>query len=275
VRNISLNINGDLPAKELIERVKIAEEAGVREIWIGEHELFRDPVKVAKEIEYETNSEINLLLSPSRRRCSEIMKIAKKYRIALISGRSREIKPFILCLEKVRKVADEIYAGVSGKKITELASKYADGLLLNYVHIKFVEWIKNFMKRNIPVSAFGPCLILPSHFYEDLLVASAVVMKSNSVFLKTFGLDVLSKEIPEDFSRMIRTRQAGKSVKVLPEFKPIEKYSGTLLELFTISGSFKEVFGRISQLLKLCDNVVLGDPFFRDIDSLNSLKNFQ
>jgi 5,10-methylenetetrahydromethanopterin reductase len=272
VKSISLNINGDLPSKELIERVKIAEDAGIKEIWLGELELFRDPVKVAEEITSETNSELYILLSPARRSCSEIIKIAKRYKVGLILGKSRELNLFITCLEKVKKQADEVYAGVSGPKITEEASKHADGLLLNYVHPEYIDWIKRFMVRAVPTYSFGPSLILPSRFYEDLLIAASIVMRSNEEFLRTFNLYDVVEDLPSEYSNLIGLRQEGKTVKGLREFQLIEKNSEILLDNFTISGNFKEVSKKIDNILMVCDCVVLGDPFFRDIESVKSLR---
>jgi 5,10-methylenetetrahydromethanopterin reductase len=83
----------------------------------------------------------------------------------------------------------------------------------------------------------------------------------------------LAKKIPADFSNLIRARQARKSVKEFSDFKQIKKHSEILLRNFTISGCREDVLQRIDKLLKLCDEVVLGDPFFRDIDSLRSLKS--
>jgi len=272
MKKISLNINGDLPSDELIERVRIAEEAGIKEIWIGELELFQNPVEVADKISSETDAEVCILLSPSRRSCSKIVEVAKKYRTGLIPGRDKKIEPFIKCLEKVKDEAGRVYAGVSGKKITEISSVYADGLLLNYVYPEYIEWIKSFIARDIPALSFGPSLVLPSNFYEDLLIAASIVMRSNEEFLKNFNLYELAKNLPTEYSNLIKLKQEGKSVAELREFKLIEKHSEVLLNNFTISGNLKEVSERINEILRICDGVVLGDPFFRDIDSLSNLK---
>ncbi|MEM0503458.1 MAG: hypothetical protein QXT58_01985, partial [Archaeoglobaceae archaeon] len=45
-----------------------------------------------------------------------------------------------------------------------------------------------------------------------------------------------------------------------------------LLERFAITGNFEEVLTKIKQLLKVCDHVVLSDPFFRDPNSMKALK---
>ncbi|MFP3947046.1 MAG: hypothetical protein ACLFVI_09110 [Archaeoglobaceae archaeon] len=270
---LSLNINGDLPVDDLKYRVKIAEEAGIEQIWIGELEQFQNPIEVAKEVEPETNAEICVLLSPSRNPCSDIAAAAKKYTTGLIPGRTKDLELFISCLKKVKKEGGVVYAGVSGPKIAEKASQYADGLLLNYVYPEYIEWIKGFLKRDISTYSFGPSLVLPSPFYEDLLIAAAIVLQSNQSFLEAFDLQEMSQRIPLDLSKLIQLRQARQSVNEMPEFRPIKEYSPDLLGLFTISGELQEVRNRIHQLLQLCDSVVLGDPFFRDIQSLKNLKS--
>lgn len=276
---LSLNVNGDLPVEDLIGRVKIAESAGIGQIWVGELEQFKNPVEVAEEIEPKTNAEVCVLLSPSRNPCSEIITTSKKYTVGLIPGRAKDLELFISCLKKVKEEAGVVYAGVSGPVITERASEYADGLLLNYVYPEYVEWIEGFMRKGkgaeLRTHAFGPSLLLPSPFYEDLLIAAAVVMQSNTFFLETFNLQEMGQQIPADLSKLIRIRQARKSVNETPEFGQIKKYSQDLLRFFTISGELEEVRKRISQLLQLCDSVVLGDPFFRDLESLKSLKRLE
>lgn len=270
MEKISLNINGDLPSDELIERVRIAEEAGIKEIWIGELELFQNPVEVADKISTETDVELCILLSPSRRSCSKIVEVARKYRTGLIPGRDKKIEPFIKCLKKVKDETGRIYAGVSGRKIAEISSVYADGLLLNYVYPEYIEWIKGFIDK--PALSFGPSLILPSNFYEDLLIAASIVMRSNKEFLKKFNLYELAKKLPAEYSNLIKLKQEGRSVAELREFKLIEKHSEILLNNFTISGNLKEISKKIDKILRVCDGVVLGDPFFRDINSVKSLK---
>lgn len=273
--NLSLNINGDLPVEDLKDRVKIAEEAGIKEIWIGELEQFKNPIEVARHLEPETEMEICVLLSPSRSSCSDIVTTAKKYRTGLIPGRAMDLNSFVYCMEKVKNEAGLVYAGVSGPKITEKSSQYADGLLLNYVYPEYIEWIKGFMKRDIPTFSFGPSLVLPSPFYEELLIAASVVLQSNKHFLEVFNLQEMSQQIPLDLSKLIRLRQARKSVNETPEFVQIKKHSEDLLNLFTISGGIEELRNRIAKLLGLCEGVVLGDPFFRDVQSLKNLKNLK
>ncbi len=255
-----------------MDRIKIGEEAGIEQVWIGELEQFKNPLEVAAEIEPETNAEIRVLLSPSRNPCSEIIAAAEKYTTGLIPGRAKDLETFISCLKKVKEETGVVYAGVSGPVITERASEYADGLLFNYVYPPYIEWIEGFMRKNVSTSAFGPSLLLPSPFYEELLIAAAVVLQSNPFFLETFNLQEMSQQIPVDLSKLIRLRQARQSVYGTPEFEHIKKHSEDLLSLFTISGELEEVRNRISRLLQLCDSVVLGDPFFRDIDSVKSLK---
>ncbi len=276
---LSLNINGDLPLKDLIDRVKIAESAGIESIWIGELEQFKSSIEVAAQLEPETGAELCVLLSTSRNSCSEIITASKKYAVGLIPGRAKDLENFISCLKEVKGEAETVYAGVSGPLITERASEYADGLLFNYVYPEYIEWIERYMKpgeeTETLTSAFGPSLFLPSPFYEELLIAAAIVMQSNPFFLETFNLQKMSRQIPSDLYKLVRLRQARQSVNETQEFHQIKEYSQELLKLFTISGEMEEVRNRIHQLLHLCDSVVLGDPFFRDIESLKNLKRLK
>ena len=264
---IAVNINGDLSDEELIERALMAERA-VKRVWIGELEFFRDPLEVAELISENTSLEVCILLSPSRRSCSEIIKLAKKYPIGLIPGKSKNLSDFISCLKSVRRTAEEVYVGCSGKKLAKAVGKLSDGILANYVYPEYIKWLGEFEF----VAAFGPSLVLPSTCYEDLLIAAAIVMGSNRNFLEQFNLSEVWNELSSvDFTCLIRARQRGESVRDIQDFKLIKKHRKLLLEKFTISGGIKDVCSRIRKLLDVCNCIVLGDPFFRDAKSMEKL----
>ena len=264
---ISININGDLPDAELIRRAVIAEKT-VKRVWIGELEFFKDPLEVAKLVEDNSSLEVCILLSPSRRGCKEINRIAKKYPVGLIPGKSRNLSTFISCLENVRKVSNELYVGCSGKRIAEVACKLSDGILANYVYPEYIEWLGDF---NF-IAAFGPSLVLPSEFYEDLLMAAAIVMGSNASFIEYFNLVDIQKELSSvNFEKLVKARQKGESVSTLDDFRTIEKHKNLLLERFTVSGGIKDVVKKLQNLLNACNHVVLGDPFFRDLKAMEKL----
>lgn len=266
---ILLNINGAFSRDELVRRVRLAEKAKIKKIWVGEHLFYRDPLEVVREIEEESNVEVLVLLSISRLPCSEVHRLAQKYTVGLIPGDLRELKPFVNCLEKLRDF--DVMAGVSGPRITEAASNHVRGLLFNYVYPEYISWIYGFVKRDVETSSFGPSLILPSKFETDLLLASSVVLKSNPLFLKEFNLLSLADSIPNPFD-LIKKKKVDPNFLASDMYRKLASHSKLLLDRFTISGSVKEVRERIKKLSKLCDDVVLGDPFFKDIDSLNRLE---
>jgi len=266
---VLLNINGAFPEEDLIERVRLAEQAGIKKIWVGEHLLYRDPLDVVKELETESNAEILILLSVSRVPCSEIIRIAERYTVGLIPGDLRELRPFVNCLEKLKEF--DVMAGVSGPRITEAASIHAKGLLFNYVYPEYIAWIGQFVKGDMETSAFGPALILPSRFQTDLLIASSIVIKSNPLFLKEFDLYGIAGKLPDAID-LIREKNRDKNFLKSHLYRRLLSNSKLLLDRFTISGTVAEVSERISQLFELCDNVVLGDPFFKDLSSMKKLK---
>ena len=179
----------------------------------------------------------------------------------------------IECVNFLKRHTDlPIVVGCSSPIITQKSSEIADGILFNYVKVEFINWISSFAKKEVFFAAYGPSLILPSNFFEDLLIASAIVISSET-FVKKFGFEKLFEEIKQvNFQELIRVRQEGKSVKSIKDFGILVKHSKTLLENFTISGSINNVIKKINDLLKVCNHVILSDPFFRDINSMNSLK---
>jgi 5,10-methylenetetrahydromethanopterin reductase len=276
---ISVNINGDLPDSELVDRARIAEDSGIRIVWIGETPFFRDPFEVAAVIADATSLIIGFgTVSPLRRKCENIIerfeellqKFGEKFILALSPGEVREgregtLETVLSCISIAKEYGVGVLAGCSGRRITERASEIADGILFNYVYPDHIRWVSGFLKRKVFTAAYGPSLLLPSPFFQDLLIACAIVMGSNRGFLKEFGyLEVYSEISSVNLDEMIVLRQGGFDISRHPDSVPLMKHSQFLLDRFSICGSISDIETKIEDLLKLCDHVVLGDPLFRD-----------
>ncbi len=285
---MSLNINGDLPDNEIIKRALLAEKAGIKVVWIGELELFKDPFHVAEIIAENTSLSIGFgTLSPLRRSCKDILNrvklLTRKYDNPFLLGISagnfsdpkKAVDAVVKCVEVAKNELDiPVLVGCSSPKITSYASKIADGILFNYVYPAYLQWIMKFMEKVVFTAAYGPSLILPSPYYQDLLLAAAIVMGSSRAFLREFKLEEVHRELTSvDFASLIKARQSGTDLEKLPEFRILEKHSKLLMERFTISGCVDSVRKRIQSILEVCDHVVLGDPYFRDAKAVEMLKD--
>lgn len=285
---MSLNINGDLPDEEIIKRALLAEKAGINVVWIGELELFKDPFHVVEIIAENTSLSIGFgTLSPLRRNCKDILNrvnsLVSKYDNPFLLGISagnfsdpkKAVDAVMKCVETAKKeLKIPVFVGCSSPKITRYASKIADGILFNYVHPTYLQWIMKHMEKDTFTAAYGPSLILPSPYYQDLLLAAAIVMGSSKAFLREFKLENAHKELTSvDFASLIKARQSGADLEKLPEFRILEKHSILLMERFTISGSVDSVREKIQTILRICDHVVLGDPYFRDAKAVKMLKD--
>lgn len=284
---LGLNINGDLPDEKIVEVALKADRANVV-IWIGENPLFKDPFYVADLIVDFVSVPIGFgIVSPLRRSCSEIVehvrKLIKRNEILLgiapgnFSNPKIALEVTVRCLEKLKEKLDTpIFCGCSSPLITSKASKIADGILFNYGYPEFLRWISRFAEREIIKVAFAPSLILPSDFEQDLLLACAIVSCSSRKFVEEFGFVGMCKDFAElDFGRLISIRQRGENLSKVDEFKTILKHREVLLDKFSISGNLSDVKKRTSDLLRICDHVVLGDPFFRDGKAVEVLKSIK
>jgi len=282
---LGLNINGDLPDNRIIDVAFEADKVGVA-IWIGENELFKDPFYVADLIANFVSVPIGFgIVSPLRRSCSEIVEQVRslinrhsnEFLLGIAPGRFDDPKTALevtlKCLRNLKQLEIPIFCGCSSPIITAKASKMADGILFNYGYPEFLRWISSFAEREIIRVAFAPALILPSEFEQDLLLACAIVSCSSSRFVEEFGFVGMCRDFAKlDFGKLISIRQKGGDLFEVDEFKTILKYRDVLLEKFSISGSLEDLQSRIKDLLKICDHVVLGDPFFRDIKAVKLLK---
>ncbi len=281
---LGLNINGDLPDEKIIDVAFKADEVGVV-IWIGENELFKDPFYVADLIANFVSVPIGFgIVSPLRRSCSEIVervrglmnKHSNEFLLGIAPGKFKDPKTALeitlKCLRRLKRELEvPIFCGCSSPLITAKASKIADGILFNYCHPDFLRWISRFAERDIIKVAFAPSLILPSEFEQDLLLACAIVSCSSRKFVEEFGFVDMCRDFAFDFGRLISIRQKGGNLLEVDEFKKILMYKDVLLEKFSISGRLDEVKGKINDILKICDHVVLGDPFFRDRKAVDLL----
>ncbi len=262
---LSVNINGDLEDDELIKLAK-----RFRFVWVGYNPMFKDPFYVADLIaDYVDFLGFGVLTVDIG--CRNILESFENLRnshrdtrFALgIGSGSRSIRETLNCLKFLRDKVDFLFVGCSGPKITAESSKIADGILFNYAHPEYLRWISSFVKRDVLKVAYAPALILPSEFEKDLLIASAIVSCSSGEFVRRFGYVDMCKTFSKlNFGEVILMR---KRFNFVP--KEIEEYRDVLIERFSIAGEFDRFVWKIREILKVCDHVVLGDPFFRDRSS--------
>ena len=271
---LSVNINGDLEDREI---VRIAKR--FKAVWVGYNPLFKDPFYVADliadHVDFVGFGVLTVDLGCGRI-LEEFRNLVKEHRdttfaLGIGAGTLRGdfgLKAVLKCLKFLRGNVNLLFCGCSGPRITSEASKIVDGILFNYAHPEHLKWIIGFLKRDVYKVAYAPSLILPSEFELDLLIACAIVSCSNGTFVKTFGYDGMCRELLKlDFLRVIKER---KSSGCIPE--EMEKYRDILIDRFAIAGDFDCFVRRLRELLKICDHIVLGDPFFRDP---KSVKHFE
>lgn len=278
---IGLNVNGDLEDREILERVRLAEEAGIRMIWVGEFEGFKDPFAVAETI--SQNSKINIgfgVLSVSRRECEKIVKefeeleqkYGERYILGLGAGNysnaAEAFKKLKDCIEKLPFCV----VGASSPKTLKLASR-TSGVLFNSVNPAFIEWMNGFVEKDVFKAAYGPSLLLPSEFEEDLIIAASIVFLGSKALISEFEMQNIAGEISGvDVARLIEQRRLGRSIADLDNAEGLLEHKDFLLKNFTLSGNIASVAEKIRELLKICDHVILSDPFFRDLNSMKRLK---
>lgn len=247
---IGLNVNGDTSKDVIADRSIIADRLGIP-IWIGELDCL-DPFETAKIVADYTSTPIAIFCSPSRRCCDEIrsrlIDLKRRYDndliLTLVPGRSRKISNIVDCLRKLKVDIDiPIFVGCSGERLMAIASKLADGLVLNYCDLRY---------KGVFTACYAVSLILPSSLYNELILASAAIL-SNKLKLNI------------DFEYIAKNRDR---LKIPKEITKISK----ILEAYTISGSVDKVVKKIVTALSICNHVILGVPFFRDDRSMRCLK---
>jgi len=280
---VGLNINGDLSEKEIEERVRIAEKAGVRIIWVGEFEGFEDPFKVAEVVSSCSNLKVGFGVLSAQKGCERIVsgveglreRYGDRFIVGIGAGNYTDPKEGYVklkkCLNFLKSFDFPVVIG-AGSPMTTALSREADGVLFNSVNEKFISWLLRFADTPFK-AAYGPALILPSDNEEDLLIAAAIVFTGSRRLIEEFQFESIANELSKvDIMSLVRTRWEGGSIADCEGAEVLFKYRDFLLNNFTISGSAKDVKARIKSLLRLCDHVVLADPFFRDIESVKKLK---
>ncbi len=272
---IGVNINGDLPEEEIKDRAEKFSKL-VKIIWIGEHPFFKNPFEVAKLVAESCDCLVGFGVLTPRTGVEEIKTSLRELRknygdrfvLGLASGgvSLREFEKFVI---RVKEFENFILCGVTWKKAFEVAKKHCCGVLFNHVH---PDHIKAFAEFDGFKAAYGPALVFPSEFYQDLLIAGAIVMSTSKKFLEAFDyLEAFRKIEKVNVEELIKRKQSGEDLSEDEDFKKLEENKKIILEKFTISGSLENVRNRVCDLLELCDHVVLGDPFFRDEESPEKL----
>ncbi len=281
VLKIGLNLNGDLPDRDLIRIARRCERLRIP-VWIGDNELFKDPFYVA-DLLADHVPVLGFGVISINRGCLNILRniefLINEYRdtvflLGIGAGRFKDSKKALMdvieCLRILRsRLGISIFCGCSSPIITRKSSEIADGILFNYGYPDFLSWILKFLKRrDIYKISYAPALILPSEFEYDLLIACSIVSCSSKRFIKEFGFHNMYCELSRlDFKDVIIRRKRGEPVD-----ERIMKYGDVLKDKFAIAGDYSSFLNRILSLLNMCDHVVLGDPFFRDENSMRFLK---
>lgn len=264
IGKISVNINGDFDDEILLDKLKRIENL-VNIVWIGEADFLRDPFQVAKL--FLENSEIYVgfgILRASN--CGRIIKeLSRLNSDRIFVGLAHPRAKLVLdCIKRIKeKYRFPIFCGATGRKNISILSQVADGMLLNHISPKHVSWAIKFSKSDFN-AAYGPALILPSEFEQDLVLAAAIVMGSSETFLKEMGYWDVYQEISKvDLFRLVDLRHKG-DITHEKDYKILLKHRKTLLENFTLSGNFEVFVEKLKNVINLCDHVVLSDPFFRE-----------
>ncbi len=272
IGRIGVNVNADPSVPDILERLRVIEEKGIKIVWIGEFEGFLDPFDFAEFVASNTSMYVGFgIVSPLRRKCSEIYskflelreKFGDRFLLGLGAGaRGKEaFRVLKACVERIPCAL----VGCSSPMITRFASRNASGILFNSVNPSIISRLMGFMDGKVFTAAYGPALVLPSEFEEDLLIATAIIFKESYS-------DLFDLKLPDvDFGELVRLRQEGKSIREHDSSKELFAARDFLFRNFSISGSREEVVYAVKTLLKLCDHVVLADPFFRDFKSLEIL----
>ncbi|AIY90849.1 hypothetical protein [Geoglobus acetivorans] len=267
---IAININGDFEDRVLIEKAVRAEKV-VGTVWIGDSDFFRSPFHVAELI--AENTELNVGFGILRAtKCRNIISELGKFRkygdriiVGIAAGDGGNVGMAERCIRKIKEKYDfPVVAGGTGKIAIRTLSNTADGILLNHISPEHVTWALRYSCAKFN-AAYGPALILPSEFEQDLLLASALVMGSSKSFLSEMGYqDVFERVARIDLLKLILKRQKGDDLSDESDFIELLQHRDFLLEKFTLSGTQKAFAEKLSELMTIVDQVILSDPFFRD-----------
>ncbi len=270
IGRIGININGDFDDEVLVEKALKASEY-VNVVWIGDSDFFKDPFYLADLFIENTDLIVGfgiLRVKNYHRILNELEKfsgIEERVIVGVAAGDKGSIETTVKCIQKLKeKFEFPVVAGGTGKKALSRLSRVADGILLNHISPHHVNHVLRYVNSDF-VSAYGPCLILPSHFEQDLLLATAMIMGSSKSFVEDMGYtEIFEKVRAVDIISLIGERQRGNDLNKFEEFRRLQIYRNFLFENFSISGSIDEVSNKIALLLEMCNHVVLSDPFFRE-----------
>lgn len=270
IGSVSININGDFDDETLIEKARRAEKH-VDTVWVGESDFFKSPFHVARLILENTNLNVGFGILRAGR-CRDAFQNLKGFVsyegrvfVGIAAGDGGRISHAIDCIRLLReKLPFPVLGGGTGRRSIARLSTIADGMLLNHISPHHVRWAVRMSSSSFN-AAYGPALILPSKFEQDLLLAAALVMGSSMGFLMEMDyLDVYERLRSVNLMELIERRQKGEDLSEVQDFRLLLKYKSLLLDRFTLSGDLQVVADKTAELLKLCDHVVLGDPFFRE-----------
>ncbi len=272
IGRISLNINGDFEDEVLVEKARKAERY-VDVVWIGESDFFKSPFHVAELFLDSTDLIVGFGILRAGR-CESIIRGLRNLErygdriiVGISAGDGGRVSTAVDCIKKVKERFDlPVLGGGTGKGSISAISRVADGMLLNHVSPEHVRWAVRHSTSHFN-AAYGPALSLPSEYEQDLILATALVMGSSRGFLSEMGYDEIFDELRTvNLMDLIERRQKGENLNADADFEKLLEYRDFLLERFSVAGSTEQISEKISQLLKICDHVVLGDPFFRDGD---------
>lgn len=276
-----VNFNGDRSLADIKKGAKAGEEAGFNYIWAGENVEFIHPFPVVAAISAATKHVTvgSGIISPQLNRCLHIRRsfevfreaYGERYVIGIAPGdKSGLIKAgatqkgvlsnIMGCLYYLKSHGFGVYLGASGPRLLEMGGRLADGVLLNYVYPEYIRWAKKRIRRSRYLGAYGPALLLPDekNGKSILLAAAFVAAGANPVFLRDF-------ELVEKVARI-------RALLIKKKYSELRKYSGLLLENFTISGTITAVQQRVEELRKQgVDQVIFGSPFSYNLKSITKL----
>ena len=270
IGEISININGDFEDDILIEKARRAERY-VNGVWIGDSDFFKDPFHLAELFLENTDLIVGFGILRAKN-CHRILKKLEKFSeleerviVGVSAGDGGRIDVALKCIQKIKeRFRIPVVAGGTGRRALIKLSRISDGFLLNHISPRHVDYALNYVKSDF-VSAYGPCLPVPSKFEQDLLLATAIVMGSSKSFIRDMGYEDIFQGIEDiDVLGLIDLRQKGVDLGENPEYRKLERFRDFLLENFSISGSIDEISDKIIILLEKCSHVILSDPFFRE-----------
>lgn len=279
--DFGINFNGDMPLDQIAKGAKLAQDSGFTHIWVGESMPFIHPFPILALIAENTET-ITIgsgIMSAITNKCLHIYKgfatlkeaYGDRFIIGIAPGdrqnllaecreSNKEIQLIYDCLNNM-KDKNKVYIGASGPKLIEMGSR-SDGLLLNYISPRFLEWGLKKMPGKVYTAAYGPSLLLPDMGLEkNALIAAGVVARgSNNVFVKEMGIEKEIREIRGIFKE-----------KKLPE---LSRHREFLLENFALVGDINEIQDKIKKLDNIgMDQVVFGSPLARNMDSIEKIGN--